>query len=75
MLRTILGVILGYVAMAVLIFLTFTLAYLTMGSEGAFQPGTYEVTALWLVVSFVLSLVFREDDQRRRGRRSRRDVY
>jgi putative membrane protein len=27
------------------------------------------------VVSFVLSLVFREDDKRRRGRRSRRDTY
>ena len=55
--RAIFGVILGYVTMGLLVFLTFTIAYLAMGTERAFQPGTYDVTALWLVVSFALSLL------------------
>ena len=57
MLRTILGVVLGYVTLALLIFITFSLAYLAMGADGAFQPGSYDVTALWIITSFVLSLI------------------
>lgn len=57
MLRSIGGVIAGYVVMALLIFLTFSAAYLLMGANGAFQPETYEVSNLWLVTSFLLALV------------------
>jgi cytochrome bd-type quinol oxidase subunit 2 len=57
MLKTIGGVVVGYLAMFILVFATFSAAYLAMGTDGAFQPGSYEVTTLWLVVSFVLSLV------------------
>ena len=57
MLRAILSVIAGYVAMFLTMFLTFSAAYLAMGTERAFQTGTYEVGALWIVVSFVLGLV------------------
>jgi hypothetical protein len=57
MLRAIVGVILGYLIMAVLVFATFSMAYLAMGADGAFQPGSYEVTTLWLVTSFVLGLL------------------
>ena len=57
MLRTIGAVVAGYVAMFLVIFGTFSLAFLAMGVNGAFQPGTYEVTPLWLVVSFVLSFI------------------
>lgn len=57
MLRAILSVIAGYVAMFLTVFLTFSAAYLVMGTERAFHPGTYEVSALWIIVSFVLGLV------------------
>ena len=57
MLRIIGSVILGYAVMAALVFATFTLAYFAMGADKAFQPGTYDVTPLWLAVSFVLSLI------------------
>ncbi len=43
--------------MALLVFSTFSLAYLLMGADGAFRPGTYDVTSLWLVVSFVFSFI------------------
>lgn len=55
MLRAIGSVILGYLAMAVTVFVSFSIAYLLMGTEGAFQPGSYDVSVLWIVVSIVLS--------------------
>ncbi len=57
MLRAVLAVIVGYLVIALLVFATFSLAYLLMGADGAFRPGTYDVTTLWLVVSFVFSFI------------------
>jgi hypothetical protein len=57
MLRAVLAVIVGYLVMALLVFKTFTLAYLHIGADASFRPGTYDVTPLWLVVSFVLSFI------------------
>ena len=57
MLRTIGAVIAGYVLMVLFIFVTFSLVYLIMGTNGAFKPGLYEVTPLWLAISFVLGLI------------------
>lgn len=56
MLRAIGAVVVGYVVMFVLVFLTFSGLYLTLGADGAFEPGTYDVSVLWLVVSTVLSI-------------------
>jgi hypothetical protein len=57
MLRNIGGVIVGYIIMALAIFLPFTAAYLLMGADSAFKPETYEPSNLWLVTSFVLGLL------------------
>jgi hypothetical protein len=57
MLRAAGSVVVGYLVMFVVVFATFTVAYLAMGTEGAFRPGTYDVTALWLIVSLLLSFV------------------
>ena len=57
MLRAILSVIAGYFAMFMIVFLSFSAAYLALGVDGTFQPGTYEVRAVWLVISFVLGLL------------------
>ncbi len=57
MLRAIGAVVLGYIALAAVVFVSFTAAYLAMGTERAFQPESYEVSQLWLVVWFVGSLV------------------
>jgi uncharacterized membrane protein YeaQ/YmgE (transglycosylase-associated protein family) len=35
----------------------FTIAYLLMGTEGAFQPDSYDVSGLWLATSIVLGLI------------------
>ncbi len=55
--RSIGAVILGYVAMAAAVFVTYTLAYLIMGADGAFRPDSYDVSGLWLVASIVLGLI------------------
>ena len=52
--RTIASVVLGYVVIFAVVIATFSLAYLLLGPDRAFQPGTYDVSALWLVVSIVL---------------------
>ena len=57
MARSIIGVIVGYLVMFVLVFVTFTIAYLAMGPDRAFKPGNYETSSLWLISSFVLGLI------------------
>ena len=55
--KAIISVILGYVVMAVTVFITFTVAYLVMGADGAFEPGTYDISTPWVVISIVLSFI------------------
>ena len=57
MLRKILGAIAGYIVIFIIIFVTFSGAYLTMGADKAFEPGTYDVTMTWIGVSFVLGFI------------------
>jgi len=55
--RKIAAVVVGYVAMAAFVFVTFTVAFLAMGTEGAFEPQSYEVSATWIISSIVLGLI------------------
>jgi vacuolar-type H+-ATPase subunit I/STV1 len=55
MLKNVLAIVAGYFAMAFAVFLSFTVLYLAIGADGAFEPGTYQVSMLWIVVSTVLS--------------------
>lgn len=57
MLRIIGGAIVGYIALFLVAFISFTLAYLVLGADGAFRPGTYDVSTTWVAVSFVLGFV------------------
>jgi hypothetical protein len=56
-LRSIGAVVLGYVVMAAFVMLTFSIAYVSMGAERAFQPNSYEPSPLWLLVHFALSFI------------------
>jgi hypothetical protein len=56
MVRNILGVVLGYVAIFVFVFITFTVLYFILGADGSFEPGTYEVSFIWIILSFILGL-------------------
>ncbi len=57
MVRGIVGVVVGYVVMALLIFLTFSVAYIAMGADRAFNPGSFDPTLFWIVISFFLGFV------------------
>jgi hypothetical protein len=57
MLWKIAGVIIGYVLIAVLIFMTFSAFYLAIGADRAYNPGTYDVSPLWIAVSALLTLL------------------
>jgi hypothetical protein len=57
MLKSILGVIVGYVVMAIFSFAAFTCAYLALGVDGVFEAGSYDVSTIWMVIMIVLSLI------------------
>jgi hypothetical protein len=57
MIKNILAVIVSYIAMVLITFTIFTIAFLSMGTERAFKPGSFEVSALWLTVSFLVNAV------------------
>ncbi|QQS40285.1 MAG: hypothetical protein IPM63_13080 [Acidobacteriota bacterium] len=57
MLWKILGVIIGYVVMVAFIFMTFSAFYLAIGADMAYEPGSYQVSMLWIAVSTVLGFI------------------
>jgi hypothetical protein len=57
MARAIIAVIVSYVVIFVLIFLAFTCAYLLMGTNNAFKPGSYQASNRWIAMSFAVSFV------------------
>ncbi|WP_419939281.1 hypothetical protein [Candidatus Palauibacter sp.] len=57
MLRNILAAIVGYIAMAAVLFALFSLLWLALGPSRSFQPGTWEVSGAWALGSVVLGLV------------------
>ncbi len=56
MLRAFGAVVGGYAVMFVFVFVSFSCAYLAMGADRAFRPGSYDVSTMWLVTSTVLGL-------------------
>ena len=55
--RLIGSVVVGYIVMFCVVFLTFSGAYLAMGADRAFLPGSYDPSMLWNVLSVVLGFV------------------
>jgi amino acid transporter len=56
MLRAIVGVITSYIVMAIIIAVLFFGGFLVLGVDRFFQPDIYEVSTLWLTISFLISL-------------------
>ena len=55
--RNVLAAIVGYIAMAALLFALFSLLWVTVGPSRAFEPGSWEVPVGWAVLQLVLGLV------------------
>ncbi len=61
MLRSIVGVIVGYLAMMLVAFCAYTAAYLGLGADRAFEPNTYALSGIWIglviVITFIAGLI------------------
>lgn len=54
--RVIGAVVAGYVVMFVTVFLLMTAAWLGLGADGAFEPGSWKLTLGWIAASIAISL-------------------
>lgn len=52
--RIIGAVVLGYIAMALIVFAGLSLAFVGLGPDRAFRPGVFDVSPLWVVVSVIV---------------------
>lgn len=57
MLRGIAGVIVGYIAMFAVVFVCLTAAYLLMGTENVFLPGSFVAGMPWMIIMVVVSII------------------
>ena len=57
MLKSILGVIVGYIVMAIFAFAIFTCAYLGLGVDRVFEAGSYAVSTIWMVILVAVGLI------------------
>ena len=57
MLKSIVGVIVGYLVMMLVAFAAYTAAYLGLGAERAFEPDTYALSAIWIGLAIVITFI------------------
>jgi hypothetical protein len=57
MARSIIGVIVGYIAMFVLTFVAFTAEYMLLGTDHAFKPRTFVASNRWLAIAFAINFM------------------
>ncbi len=57
MAKVLAGVVAGYVVMLAVVFGLMSLAWMVLGADGAFRPGTFEVTGTWIAASIVVALL------------------
>jgi hypothetical protein len=57
MLKSILGVVVGYVVMAIFSFAVFTCAYLGLGVERVFEPESFDISTVWMVLMIGIGLI------------------
>ena len=57
MARSIVAVIVGYIAMFVLVFATFTCVFLLMGTEWSFKPNSFEASNAWITMALIANFI------------------
>jgi hypothetical protein len=57
MLKSILAIIVSYFAMFILFMAVFIGLYFVLGVERVFQPDSYEVSTLWIIVTLVVAFL------------------
>ncbi|MEY2496312.1 MAG: hypothetical protein QOJ45_2804 [Verrucomicrobiota bacterium] len=57
MLKSIIAVVVGYIVMAIFAFTVFTGAYFGLGVDRVFEPDSYVISATWIALMIVITLV------------------
>ena len=57
MVKSILAVIVGYIVMAIVAFAVCTCAYIGLGVDRVFEPDSYSVSTIWIVLMIAVALV------------------
>jgi hypothetical protein len=57
MARMIVGVIVGYLAMFILVSVAFTVAFVVLGTNYVFKPGSFAASNLWIATAMVINLI------------------
>ena len=57
MLKSIVGIIVGYLVMALVAFVAYTAAYFGLGVERVFEPGSYTVSGLWVGLMIAITVI------------------
>ena len=57
MMRSLGGVIFGYLMMVAFVMLSLFFAYRIMGADLVFRPGVFDISGLWVITSIVLGLI------------------
>src|SRR5688500_18997789 len=57
MLKSVIGIIVGYVAMFSVAFAAYSAAYLGLGADRAFQRGTYALSGTWIGLEIAITLI------------------
>ena len=57
MLKTVFAVIAGYVVMMLFVLVSWVVAFVAMGADRAYQPGTFEPTGVWLITILALGFI------------------
>lgn len=57
MLKSIIGVIVGYIVMAIFAFTVYTAAYFGLGVERVFEPDSYVISTTWIALMIGITLV------------------
>src|ERR1700738_2342328 len=57
MLKSILGVIVGYLAMMIVAFVAYTAAYFGLGADRAFEAGTYALSGIWIGLVIAITII------------------
>ena len=57
MLKSIVGVIVGYLVMMFVAFVAYTAAYFGLGADRAFEPDTYALSGIWVGLVIVITSI------------------
>lgn len=57
MLRNILAVVAGYIVISIIVGIGLAIAYFILGSAGAYQEGSYEVTVTWIIAMITVGII------------------